>query len=210
MKEWLLGFDCRTLALNTKEAWRYFGAEDLLRSDVTYILNVDPIQWRSLFFFFEIQEANGIRYGSSTKTRIPIESRTYDGYWDDLDAMRKYLQEHPHADQKPYWLIAISVLHIPEYSQELYRPVRTQEPDPAWTLIGYDVESAVLHDRGLIDPLPEPYQSERRQLFGSKLNEYHLFAEADDAHSYALWHMNAYPAVGSQLVFGLYVIEIVD
>lgn len=169
-----------------------------------------------MFFFLHLNIYDGVVYGNSWGSLVPDEFRTVKGYWDSLDSLRQHLGENPYEEQKPYWMIAISVVQTSEFLAEHgQKPpweswVWDEEPDPQWRLLGYDVESYQFLDQGLIYVFPEPDQSERRQRFGSKLNEYYLFSNADDAHNYALWHMNAYPAVGSQLVFGLYLIETVE
>jgi hypothetical protein len=53
----------------------------------------------------------------------------------------------------------------------------------------------------------EEYQRERRELWGPRLNQYHLFSNQEDALEYATYHIKINSGIGTLLVFGLYLIQ---
>jgi hypothetical protein len=225
-KEAIIGFDCREMWLPNVESWTEEVREQtLLRQDIERRLSAGKPQWNSLFVFKNVR-VDGRPVGSIPDTELEIPTdhiADYTaGFWSNLDAMRIFMNDHSVGiGQKPYWMIAITLVETPScqtYLQDkkqnifgdLHNPLfQTRPPviDSQWIFLGYDVEDDPpsmwegLNDGGYGGDM----QQELREKYGKHLNQYHLFDEQEPANEYCKliesWEGHPY------FVYGLYLIE---
>ena len=215
LKELVLGFDCREMWLPEAEVKNWQDKSWLLNRSAERLLFVGRIWWKSVFVPYDgkaslsAQAATALGYNLT----IPVEWLTYNEYWRDLKAMTEFITHHKDEYKKRCWMICITVVQTIEYLKNVepgeFRvpPVENLEPEQIWTLLGYDVEDSLSFTGGLGMTWVEEYQRERRELWGPRLNQYHLFSNQEDALEYATYHIKINSGIGTLLVFGLYLIQ---
>lgn len=213
-KEAIIGFDCREMWLPNVESWTEEKRDKfLLRQGIERCLSVSQGDWNSIFLPDPIERwyQTGLT-APDCRLRIPDEYQaiTLNNFWSDVEALRKFLQEHEDEYPKPCWTIAMTVVDNPgegEYygaTFDIPWNVRFAELNPDWIFIGYDVQDEQLGE-GLGGGYSEERMQELRERFGKRLNQYHLFDEQEQAVDYCNWQ--AWAENRPRFVYGLYLIE---
>lgn len=218
-KQQVIGFDCREIELSAIENWSKEGRLQFLRPDIERKLTIDRTLWNSVFVT-NTTRVNGRSVGTAPGYRLetPIENRTAESFWEDLEAMISFLERNSEEYQKPTWVIALTIVESPKYVQRLQAylddyttaphvrvPVVTQpEVNDKWTFLGYDVQdSGPTFWEGLGDgAYPDEIQLPLKEKWGKHLNKYHLFDDQELALEYCDWQEKAENHY--YFVYGLY------
>ncbi len=215
LKELIIGFDCREMWMPEAEVKSWENKSQLLNPDVTRILGIHRAGWRSVFLPREGKYSLAAERETAPgyELALPDEWTTSYRYWSDLEAMEAFITEHPSEYQKKCWTIAMTIVQTPKYIEAVkigeikILPIEDREPDSQWKCLGYDVEDGIFCTDGLSRIWIEEYEIPRKALWGHRLNEYYLFSKQDDAVEYAEYHFKLSPGAGTQVVFGLYLIQ---
>lgn len=215
VKELIMGFDCREMWRQEAEVKNWENKRQLLNSNVERVLSINRMRWQSVFHSSSGKNSASLDVETAPgyNLTIPVEWMTPNRFWRSLEAMREFLIDHKEEDWRRCWMIGITIVQTPEYllgtdDDPIRVPLSEEiEPDQQWTLLGYDVEDSVFFNRGLGTSWTEEYETERRKLWGTRLNQYHLFSRQEDALEYASWHTAVDPGLDTLLVFGLYLIQ---
>jgi hypothetical protein len=228
VEELIIGFDCREMWLPNSETDPLAKKDHLLKLDIQKLLTIDRTQWKSVFVTHYIRKSDDdtdVCWGTAPGYHLetPSESLTSGWFWDNLDAMRAFIEKHEYKYQKLCWLIAITVAETPEYQ------IAQAEKDPgfwgtfipapllnspkvssAWTLLGYDVEDgAPCFWEGLQGgSWPHELLDAKREKWGVHLNKYHLFKAPELAYQFALNELERRSIPSPFLVYGLYLVDI--
>jgi hypothetical protein len=210
LNEYVIGFDCREMWTPIDNARKHM---PLLKEDIDHILTIDRETWHSVFLH-PFDKGHNNETASGKKLRFSPEFSTSEGLWLDLKAMQHFLDTHQRTDAKPCVSVGFSVVQTPDYvdaakSHPIGVPVYLDlEPSSAWVLLGYDVVLGWQFGRGLGYPWIEPYETERKKLWGNQLNQHYLFSDQASALDYANYHASLDRGLGQPLiVVGIYQIE---
>ena len=159
-RERLVGFDARSLAVESATWPAERRSTYLLRPDVARPLSIDPLVWPRV-----LGESEG---GLSTRVAEP-----------ELALLQERLRVIDHH-ARPYAIVAISILPVPADPDSL-RSLSAPEPptlDSGWSRLGYDVA-----DEALLSGLSNAgYREDEvgalRARWGPELNDHHLFGDA--------------------------------
>jgi hypothetical protein len=210
--ETIIGYDCREMWLPNVESWTEEERQRaLLRHNTKRVLTVSKESWNSLFVFKRLS-VDGRYVGAipNAELEIPIEFEELQaGIWDNLAAMQDFMKAH-HIE-KPYWMIAITVVELPSYQEEIKNVFQSKPStiDDQWTFLGYDVEDeppsmweglVTYQSRNAFD-----YYGELSEKYGKHLNEYHLYSEQAPPIEHCEWitKKEHHP----YWVYGLYLVK---
>ena len=191
-QERILGYDYREMWMRQIDVYTSQERDQqLLNSHITDLFSANPRSWKSKFEAYIARKTNPI--SPDIQLPIPLEHRTEYDFWNDLQAMQKAYVDSTYA----YMPICISVVmnelyeRLLEWSSQfdfpgLHSVIWDPVPDtvqPAWTLLGYDVQDRLLtHD--ISDYFPSEIQLRLREAFGDHINQYNLFHDIDAASAY--------------------------
>src|SRR5689334_19023334 len=119
-EETIIGFDAREMELSYVTNWPQERRERfLLRDDLTKPLSIEGLVWPSIFLssktFVEGKTQNRL---SNSDVEIPLQYRSLDNLWRDLNEMRRYLSEELKTYKMQYWEIAITeVMNSSDHDQ---------------------------------------------------------------------------------------------
>lgn len=211
--ECLIGFDCRKINTHSTDP-KVYGEEGLVNYQVSRVLGMSTTRWPSV-----INHPGSHTDSEYWDLPFPEEPPTPMGFMEELAHIQRYLNDHKAFYRGQFWLIALTVVETPAWKTRFEKRCGKYWPCSAsldsvedrqnWTLLGYDVEGKIANS-GLGRNWIEEFQQPRRVLWGAKLNENHLFADAHDADDYAVWHMKVSSGDGDLMVFGLYLVEILS
>jgi hypothetical protein len=212
-EECLIEFDCRKKYAPEIEVQSY-GEENLVNPSVSRVLGMHHWRWYSATNL----PGNDRTAPDYLKLPIPWGLTTPEGFWYDLKELRRYLQDNTAVYHGDFCLMAFTRVKTPELKLKGFKE-EAQSSWPClskldsvrgsdkWTLLGYDVEGIFAHDGIGRQWRQEEYQQLRRNLWGAKLNDNHLFSTPKDASQYATWHLSQEPGIRWLFVFGLYLVE---
>lgn len=208
-KEFVLGFDCREMWLPYSTIWHGQDVDHLLlRRDIEKPLSTDRTVWPSIFRSYIF--VSGVEKGTIPETglELPIEYRTSENLWDNLQAMQTHLRGEWKEPQKTVWTIALTVLQSRAHDQLLLPSgIHPSEANEKWQFLGYDVSdaSAALWS-GLLGYTPGEIQTVRED-WGKYLNKYHLFTDQQQSSRFADWADSRDSGHAPYYVYGLYLIQ---
>lgn len=219
-EEFVIGYDVREMYLPIQEHLPDISRFYLLKPDVERHLSVSTWKWKSAFLPDHIPQLKQPEWRgtiSGSQLRIPAEHRVQNDLWGDGQAMKVFLNQKLEF-LGSFWLIAITVVATPIYLQLMNRPV-FQWPFPGprsiqdtvkseWIRIGYDVENDLFSSEVGLGVFYPDIKEEMRHRWVQHLNKYHLFDDADHAHSYAKWQDSYEAALGPHYVYGVYQMEV--
>jgi hypothetical protein len=199
VEETILGFDSREMWTKFAGSWlEQHRSRYLLRYDLTKPLSVSTRVW-------------ALAYDDVSQETKSSDWRASLGLWDNLSNLQEHMRRL--GEDRLYWLVAITlligILTEQEIEEEWSAFLPTTIPDilnSDWLLLGYDVATG-----GLLSGLsccgykPEVAPLLRSQ-WGPCLNEYHLFADRQDAIDFVEVSNNRVREHAPFDVFGLYLI----
>ncbi|MBA3873412.1 MAG: hypothetical protein H0X30_30130 [Anaerolineae bacterium] len=213
--ETIIGYDCREMWLPNVESWTEEERQQaLLRQNIKRVLTVSKESWNSLFVFKRLM-VDGRYVGAvpNAELEIPIEFEELQaGIWENLVAMQEFMNAHHSAfAEKPYWMIAITVVELPDYWDEIKNLFQSNPStiDNQWSFLGYDVEDEPPSMwEGLVSyesNRASDYYGDLSEKIGKYLNTYHLYSEQTPAIEHCEWvtKKEHHP----YWVYGLYLIK---
>jgi hypothetical protein len=205
-EEHLLGFDAREM-LPTAESWTTERRTlYLLRPDVRRPLSADSGVWLSLYD----DGISGFPRPGVPSLRPPKWTGPNASLWEDLGNLERHLARAPIT--VPYrlvaftWLADASSLNEPRSHGPYDEPMTPGERSPEWQFLGCDVG-----DGSLLSGLTNCGFGDQRETltkeWGPRLNEHHLFQDAESAFAFRLVTNRRVPEHAPFFVYGLWLIS---
>ncbi len=150
-----------------------------------------------------------------TEEGVPSWRGSFQGLWEDLDALEGFLASRPDLSETPYWIVAIGRVRHEKAEAELsasegyyFETNRTNPPcvQLDWRLLGYDV-SDYFQLSGIMNCGLATEADERVAHFAAKLNEFHLFDTAEDALECCDWVDEMVEEHSPFFAYGLYMVR---
>ncbi len=217
--ELLIGFDAR-------EMWYYENAKPIgqaaimslsfFRNGIKKGLSIDPSIWGSVFDTGDCvalvgEERRSVGLGT---LKLPDWVGPNKPFWDNLSDLEHYLLLHDSEIIKPYWIIAVTRLSLPQeientsHEWPFFEPTNPPSLLPEWKLIGFDIAD---HDgearlTGTEFKGSEQYLESLRNRWWAHINEYHLFKDLVAAIAYKEFLNQQYPSYAQYFVYGIWLI----
>lgn len=199
MIERLIEFDTREMNVPyvNKYAHVHANHEALfrIRKDIIRPLSTDRYIW---YRVFEDDSETDHPKDENIKTRWSP--------W-ELEDLQNHLKNAPKA-WPPHWIVAFTIHEHPGGHFEDYPPISDEQRNQ-WQFLGFDISEDVLLS-GLMSMGYTEEDHQEVDHFASKLNEYHLFVELEDALQFCEWRNTRSTrdqGHGPFYVFGIYVVS---
>lgn len=195
-QEKIIGFDAREMGGPNEERWSLEKKKIfLLRHDIQKPLSTDVWRWRPIFDIIDHDIANDV-----IEKHAPLDD--FDGMvWMRLSTLKLCLNLLNFS--YPYWIIAFTCIGDAGWLTNM----KPTSIDPGWRLLGYDIATSSLTSGLSNFGYTEEKQRELGAAWKNKLNQYHLFANKEDAIEYRNVADERVPIHKPFFVYGLYLIE---
>lgn len=210
MKEKIIGYDVR-------EMWYREPYDFEMGGKLVKMLSVDHTLWSPIFHHGGNEDVAGKDQEEKGFGIIELPPMSLVGVnshlWSDLADMQNYLRPYRCAEEKPYWVVAITLRteDLERKSRAIGRESWPRDPESNpdsiqgdWVLVGYDVTSVWSETMitGRLGPEPEDIAKLTREL-----NNYGLFPSMEKADEFKTRWDTAFPDDAPHLVYGIWRVE---
>jgi hypothetical protein len=215
--EKIIGFDARKMHAGINKLWDPLRkATFLIKEDVKDVLSTDTLAWPSVFHTHQLigmSEAELEKYEQCGPERPDVYIGSNNPSWNSLPDLKKWLDKNKMLLQKPYWIVALTCIEMPDLMQRSEYGPYFDETDPPslnhnCTFLGFDVsdgsQTSGLSNCGYDF---DDFKEKTKELWKSQINKYHLFDSLENALEFRKFSDERIKEHAPFFVYGLYLLE---